>query len=74
MDGYDGRMRYDLSKEDDTPFQEVKCYMGALDTTCPFMDYQPGQWGKNPVNGCDWRLQPVCNTPNAVVGVLCGRL
>ncbi|KAA8618725.1 Antigenic thaumatin domain-containing protein [Pyrenophora tritici-repentis] len=74
MDGHDGRLWYDLSAENGAPFQKVERYLGTSGRSCPFVDCKPGQWGKHPVYGCDWPLQPVCNTPSTVVGVLCGRV
>jgi hypothetical protein len=73
-DGHDGRMWYNLSAEDGAPFQDVERYLGGRGPTCPFVHCAPGQWGKDPVHGCDWPIQPLCDTLGSVVAVLCGRL
>ncbi|CAI9632068.1 unnamed protein product [Alternaria burnsii] len=73
-DGHDGRMWYNLSAEDGAPFQDVKRYLGGRGPTCPFVHCAPGQYGKDPVHGCDWPLQPLCDSLGSVVAVICGRL
>jgi hypothetical protein len=74
LDPNDGRMWYNLSAEDGAPFQEVERYLTGFGPICPFVHCAPGQWGKDPVHGCDWPIQPVCATIGSVVAVLCGRL
>ncbi|KAI4926279.1 hypothetical protein J4E85_006571 [Alternaria conjuncta] len=74
LDPHDGRMWYNLSAEDGAPFQDVERYLAGFGPTCPFVHCAPGQYGKDPVHGCDWPIQPVCATIGSVVGVLCGRL
>ncbi|CAN9448506.1 unnamed protein product [Alternaria sp. RS040] len=73
-DGHDGRMWYNLSAEDGAPFQDVERYLGCRGPTCPFVHCAPGQYGKDPVHGCDWPLQPLCDSLGSVVAVICGRL
>ena len=73
-DGHDGRMWYNISAEDGAPFQDVERYLGGRGPTCPFVHCAPGQYGKDPVHGCDWPLQPLCNSLGSVVAVICGRL
>ncbi|RYO34976.1 hypothetical protein AA0113_g431 [Alternaria arborescens] len=74
VDSHDGRMWYNLSAEDGAPFQDVERYLGGRGPTCPFVHCAPGQYGKDPVHGCDWPLQPLCNSLGSVVAVICGRL
>ncbi|KAG9185199.1 hypothetical protein G6011_07743 [Alternaria panax] len=73
-DAHDGRMWYNLSAEDGAPFQDIERYLGGRGPTCPFVHCAPGQWGKDAVHGCDWPIQPLCDTLGSVVAVLCGRL
>ncbi|CAO2650991.1 Nn.00g092880.m01.CDS01 [Neocucurbitaria sp. VM-36] len=72
MDSHDRRLWYNLSAENGAPFQDVDRWLGARGEKCPFVHCAPGQWGKDPVHGCDWSRQPSCNTIGSVVAILCG--
>ncbi|KAF1834538.1 hypothetical protein BDW02DRAFT_328745 [Decorospora gaudefroyi] len=74
VDGHTGYMWYNLSAEDGAPFQDVLRYLAGVPAkgTCPFVYCAPGHWGKDPVHGCDWPLQPMCTLVGSVVAVLCG--
>jgi hypothetical protein len=72
MDPHDGRLWYNLSAENGAPFQDVDRWLGVSYTTdCTIVHCRPGQWGKDPKNGCDWPMQPQCGSLGNVVAYLC---
>lgn len=71
VDRRNGKVWYNLSAEDGAPFQDVdrKLYVFSID--CQVVHCAPGQYGKDPVHGCDWPIQPVCAQLGRVMATLC---
>ncbi|KAF1938135.1 hypothetical protein EJ02DRAFT_458153 [Clathrospora elynae] len=76
LDPQSKRMWYNLSGEDGAPFQDQERYLTGLGPsgTCPFVACDSGEWGKDPEHGCDWPLQPVCESIGPVVAIMCGKM
>lgn len=64
-------MWYNLSAEDGAPFQDVDRKLYVFSEACMAVHCAPGQWGKDPVHGCDWPIQPSYVQVGQVIATLC---
>lgn len=71
FDRRNGKVWYDLSAEDDAPFQDVERKLYVFSEGCMAVHCAPGQYGKDEVHGCDWPIQPVCAQIGRIMATLC---
>lgn len=71
VDRLNHKVWYDLSSENGAPFQDFRRKLYIAQSGCGLVNCEPGQYGKDPVHGCDWPKQPSCATIHGVVASLC---